>query len=244
MFEVFDLLGMAHPKFTNVGLFPPGQLVVVYVDQYAHQGEGKLLITAGDACRLYVEAAHAALERGKTRLTTPEVDALIDEFRPHGAGSPERGRTLTGFNATEYIGDYPGVTYRLLSCGGYSCWFRHDSFDDWRSNAGDGDLLEILDGEISLPTGFEKFVVNPVWAIDFVAQKSEVGPPVLLAIDFNTAPRVAGTPLAKRVKPQELASAIRMSLEAATRLMSSSSMGHNGRRKIIDNNLINLIDVE
>ena len=238
MFAAFDQLKLAHPKFASLSLasFAKEELVVVYVDPYAHQGEAKLLLSAGDAVRLYEVAALAADKRGLSRLGSAEVELLSEEFRPRGNGAPERGMTLAGKYASAYEADFPGSSWRLLSCGGHRSWFRHQSFDDWRSNAGDGDLYEILNGEdvgggpdVELPSGFEERILNPVWAIDFVAKKEPSGKASLLAVDFNTAPRVAGTPLARRVSASALAEGVRTAVEKMNSAGTGPSLVNNNK---------------
>ena len=94
-----------------------------------------------------------------------------------------------------YIPDFPGVSYRYFNICGASAWFKHYSTEDWKSNCGDGDLeempLEISTEEID--EKLHKAFLNPVYAIDFVARQTETGIK-LLAIDFNPAPKLAGTP--------------------------------------------------
>ena len=238
MFETFKSLGLQTPRFDYVCRFHADTMVVVYVDQNAHQGEGKLLIRAGDAARLYVAAASAALSRGQTSLTSLQVDEIIKEFKPGGPGAPERGKLLTAFHATEYVPDFRGVSWRLLSCGGKRTIFRHNSFDDWRSNAGDGDLFTVAADEVLISTGWEASILNPVWAIDFVARRDAQGKAVLLAVDFNTAPKVAGTPLAKIWRPEELARGIREAIETAQRETGPAHL--NDRLFVYNNNIIRL----
>jgi len=155
MFHLFDTLGIDHPEFTQVLYVDPFKSWVVYVDAYAHCGEGKLLVTEG--------------------VFPQDADSCY---------------------ASEYIPDFPGVSYRYFVVAGKGAWFKHWSTEDWKSNCGDGDLSPMTEGfqnqdyiEVAC-----KFIKNPVYAIDFVAQRVPEGSSRLLAIDWNPAPRLAGTP--------------------------------------------------
>jgi hypothetical protein len=95
-----------------------------------------------------------------------------------------------------YIPDFPGVSYRYFNICGASAWFKHYSTESWKSNCGDGDLEEVTPRDIdtgAIDEILHGAFLNPVYAIDFVAQRSNSGIK-LLAIDFNPAPKLAGTP--------------------------------------------------
>jgi hypothetical protein len=100
--------------------------------------------------------------------------------------------------ASAYVADLPGHSYRLFVIAGRGAWFQHWSVEDWRSNCGDGDLSS-LNSDHGTLLGVEAIeaacapVRNPVYAIDFVGQRVADGLR-LLAIDWNPAPRLAGTP--------------------------------------------------
>jgi hypothetical protein len=103
--------------------------------------------------------------------------------------------------ASEYIPDFPGLSYRYFVIANKGFWFEHWSTEDWRSNCGEGDFGPLTDrlGEIYNLNQIEsscRRIQNPVYAIDFVAQRSGSGI-YLLAIDWNPAPRLAGTPVEK-----------------------------------------------
>jgi hypothetical protein len=212
MFEIFQKLGLKTPRYGFMESFEPDDMIVLYTDEYAHCGEGKLLIKAGDAHRLSKSALMAAISNETTHLSTKEVDQYIKKMDGR-VGAPEAFGNITCRKASEYIADFPGVSWRALSCGGHLCWFRHWSTEDWRSNAGDGELSELISSDIILPSGFEKMIQNPVWAIDFIGQKNDDGQTELLAIDFNTAPKIAGTPLVGLLSPKTMAADVRTQIE-------------------------------
>lgn len=100
--------------------------------------------------------------------------------------------------ASAFIDDFPGLSYRYFVIAGHGAWFEHWSTEDWRSNCGDGDLSPIsqVRGPVhGLPDIQQAClpVRNPIFAIDFVAQRTPGGIR-LLAIDWNPAPRLSGTP--------------------------------------------------
>jgi hypothetical protein len=154
MFGLFDDLGLVHPEYEKVVYVEPCKPWVVYTDNYAHCGEGKLLVKDG--------------------IFPQDVDSCY---------------------ASEYIPDFPGLSFRYFVIAGQGAWFEHWSTDDWKSNCGDGDLGPLRDGILNKEEIEEacKKVGNAVFAIDFVAKKTEEGI-YLGAIDFNTAPRLQGTP--------------------------------------------------
>lgn len=80
-----------------------------------------------------------------------------------------------------------GQSTRILCVGNRAWSLEYFSYDDWRSNCGDGDVH--IKSEISLP-GWRKQLYYPLVAIDFV------GPPTgLKAIDLNIAPGLRGIKL-------------------------------------------------
>ena len=91
-------------------------------------------------------------------------------------------------------------------------------FDEY-AHCGDGDLFTMSESDAIRPTGFERRILNPVWAIDFVAERQKDGQPRLLAIDFNTAPKVAGTPMREIFSATQLANGCRDIVE---RLVASN----------------------
>lgn len=73
-----------------------------------------------------------------------------------------------------------GSSLRFLQVGNRKFWLKYWSFEDWRSNVGDGDCV-VLSECIN-----ESYPVYgyPVFAIDFIF----AGNSIMYAIDFNTAP--------------------------------------------------------
>jgi hypothetical protein len=227
MFNAFAKISLNTPKYASVDQFEDDEIIVVYVDENAHCGEGKILLSAKDAKRMNFLAVKAALSKGLTDLSSNAVTSILKSLKDV-TGAPEPSQSISHLKASKYIPDFRGVTYRLLNCGDLSCWFRHVSFDDWRSNAGDGDLFELSSGEILFPSFIPENILNPLWAIDFIPQRNDSGVE-LLAVDFNTAPKIAGTPLAKLASPKTFADSLRQ------KLMSLRPYGG-----LYDNNIIDL----
>lgn len=206
MFEIFGQLGIAHVEFTQVGRFSNDDWIVVYIDEYAHCGEGKLLIRAGDAKRLSTGLASGILASGISQVDSHDMERILKDAPKIGA--PESFENLSRFNASRYISEARGETYRYLFCGGHGVWFKNVSFSDWRSNAGDGDLYPVAQEECSsVSLDFVKAIKNPLWAIDFI-RIGKGREAKFLAVDFNTAPRVSGTPLKKVVSSELLANGV------------------------------------
>jgi hypothetical protein len=134
------------------------------------------------------EDAYAHCGEGKRLVTAAEAVAA-------GQGQ---------VSASEFVGDFPGLSYRLFVVGGVGAWFEHWSLEDWRSNCGDGDLGLVTEGRGHV-LGLKEIEAacrglrNPLWAIDFVGRRTEAGIE-LLAIDWNPAPRLAGTPAAEALR--------------------------------------------
>jgi hypothetical protein len=102
---------------------------------------------------------------------------------------------------SRYEAEQPGVSYRYFNICGISAWFKHYSTEDWRSNCGDGDLEEMPQFNCvqEIDDQLRHAFWNPVYAIDFVAARGR-DELVLKAIDFNPAPKLAGTPIAQEMK--------------------------------------------
>jgi len=183
------------------------------------------LFGAAEAIVLY-EAPYSHCGEGK-RLTT-------------GAEAVATG--LGDVFASAFVPDFPGLSYRYFVVAGHGAWFEHWSTEDWRSNCGDGDLAPISGrhGRILNIEAIENAcqpLRNPVFAIDFVARKTPNGIQ-LLAIDWNPAPRLAGTPAHAEMfvrfgSNQGLAEAI---AEATLRELARTGL------KTLDNNQILLAE--
>ena len=152
MFKAFKALGIEHPRYDKIENFRDEQWIVVYVDQYAHCGDGKLLIRAEDCQKLTFDVIKKEVARGVSRL---DYDAVLSLVEKYNINKNVYDADLMNLIATEYIDSRPGVTYRLMSCGGYSTWFRHESFEDWRSNSGDGDIFSVDKAEAIFNDDFE-----------------------------------------------------------------------------------------
>jgi hypothetical protein len=110
------------------------------------------------------------------------------------AGTFPQDMLVSAYEAT-----LPGVSYRYFNICCDSAWFKHFSTKDWRSNCGEGDLEEMVGFESQcreIDKKLEHAFWNPVYAIDFVVGPSRDGLVLnLKAIDFNPAPKLAGTPI-------------------------------------------------
>ena len=78
--------------------------------------------------------------------------------------------------ASAFVPDFPGDSFRYFVVAGAGGWFEHWSTEDWRSNCGDGDLAPLTPrhGPFLDLAGLEtacRRIRNPVFAIDFVAQR-------------------------------------------------------------------------
>lgn len=91
----------------------------------------------------------------------------------------EDGPSLA-FNV-EYVGDFPGVSWRYLYLAGEVFWLKYSSTESWMSNVGDGDV-EVLGREPEVEIC--NILRSPVWAVDFVRCLRRG----LLAVDLNVAP--------------------------------------------------------
>jgi hypothetical protein len=81
----------------------------------------------------------------------------------------------------EYVGDFPGESWRYLYLAGEVFWIKYSSTESWMSNVGDGNV-EVLGRipEVEIPN----ILRSPVWAVDFVRCLRRG----LLAVDLNVAP--------------------------------------------------------
>lgn len=178
-------------------------------------------------------------------------DARIVLYEDAYAHCGEGKRLTTGLNAVEcglgdahasaFVGDLPGLSYRYFVVAGQGAWFEHWSAEDWRSNCGDGDLAAISDERGRL-LGLPEIeaaclpLLNPVWAIDFVGRRCEAGIE-LLAIDWNPAPRLAGTPAADALRARHGGN------EGLAKAISEAVLREAARQNVrtVDNNRIRMV---
>lgn len=78
------------------------------------------------------------------------------------------------------VSEVKGHSTRYLFIGHRCFKMDYISYDDWRSNCGDGDIINLC--EIYPYPKYRDLVYYPLFAIDFVGD--------MYAIDFNTAPGV------------------------------------------------------
>jgi len=102
---------------------------------------------------------------------------------------------------TEYLNDNPfeyGVSYRHLQIGNKAFWIRYISYNDWRSNCGEGDI-EIIDEKPIIPIKHK-----PLFGIDFVEKAG-----IYYGIDFNVSPGIRGTGIEDILSPKEVVDLIK-----------------------------------
>lgn len=103
---------------------------------------------------------------------------------------------------TQYINtDNPfnyAVSYRHLQIGDRAFWIRYVSYNDWRSNCGDGDI-ELLEEVISM-----KIPNTPLYAIDFVEKNG-----IYYAVDYNISPGIRGTGIEDILPAKEVVNLIK-----------------------------------
>lgn len=87
---------------------------------------------------------------------------------------------------------YKSKSTRVLVIGKRAFSYEYISYNDWRSNCGDGDIINPK--EIDIPI-YRKDIPYPMFAIDFVENK---------AIDFNIAPGINGTGVGKLISCSEI----------------------------------------
>jgi len=153
------------PEARNCRLSKKCKKLVVYTDQRAHCGEGKLLLDPEQALADYPECL-----------------------------------------ASEYIGDCPGISWRLLQVGMHTFWIEYRNNDDWRSNYGDFITFQIIGKEQGWAKHPERNITLfklPLFAIDFALGDQ------LYAVDFNVAPGIRGTGVEDLLPPREAADSIK-----------------------------------
>lgn len=109
MFKVFNQLGLPTPYYENVNNHKQTSLIVVYVDQYAHRGDGKILIKPTDALNCPVSVAILGLKRGVSQLSSHAIKRLKTELPTDTNATTIQ--TLGSYPASVYIADFPRVTY-------------------------------------------------------------------------------------------------------------------------------------
>jgi len=103
--------------------------------------------------------------------------------------------------AVQYIPNttqmFKGRSERLLQIGRRRIWMEYVSRGNWQSNCGDVKISLIADVKIANNDLAE--IQLPLYAIDFVVAGRE-----RLAVDFNVAPGLKGTPVQDLIKSQEV----------------------------------------
>ena len=102
----------------------------------------------------------------------------------------------TQYLNTKKVFDY-AVSYRHLQIGDRAFWIRYTSFNDWRSNCGDGDI-DLIEERNIIP------IKQPLFAIDFVKYNNNY-----YAIDFNIAPGIKGTGIEKIIPAKQVVELIK-----------------------------------
>lgn len=116
--------------------------------------------------------------------------------------------------AAQYVpnADAGSKTWRFLAIGDTHYWLEYKSTDDWRSNAGNTSVRLLGKEDADLIS--TKYHINiaagnirvPLYAIDFVPVRSGRE---LIAVDFNTAPGLNGTPIQDTISGEKVAALIK-----------------------------------
>jgi hypothetical protein len=139
MFKLFEERDIHCPTHGRVDyLFLDFPEVVVYTNEFAHVGEGKLLLSKYDLEEI---------------IMNKTLDAEPCEWD---------GEFLQRCFGSAFIGD-GGYSKRHLYIGYESFVLSYNNADDWRSNVGDNIEIRLLN-ESAMPRAFE----YPLYAIDFV----------------------------------------------------------------------------
>ena len=117
-----------------------------------------------------------------------------------------------GFLISEYISNcspplnyYISKSTRYLFIGKEAFIYDYVSFSDWRSNCGDGDILNFR--RIDTPN-WRKSLNYPLLAIDFVGTDGN-----LHAIDLNVAPGIFGVPVKSVLTGEQIVNLIKNWIE-------------------------------
>lgn len=187
MYKMLNAIGLKTPKF--------GMVADLYKD-LAGQWGGKDAMKQAEYDKLiemvvYTDiSAHAG--EGKIKCSLEEAR---DKYPGHFAAQhiPNTSKM------------YASRTERLLMIGCKQLWLEYISKDDWRSNCGDVQIVELGVGNVH---DIAHLAINelqiPLYAIDFVIVGNE-----RLAIDFNVSPGVKKTPAEGMMTGKEMAYAIK-----------------------------------
>lgn len=158
---------------------PAEPFIVVYLNEYEHIGEGKVLVSVAGF------SSHASI------IETSHPTKFSTQWIPSGK-KPVSYRFLK-------VGGFGDE---------FSVWMRYESqTDEWRSNSGDV-RIDILPGD-PRPQSQRAPIDIPSWgifAIDFVRHE-ETG--AFYAIDWNPAPLVRNTGIEDLVRAEEVYDLIR-----------------------------------
>lgn len=155
---------------------------VVYIDEYAHCTEGKVLVGLKNG--VYNNPHYGNLNVSPTMGCDSNAEILAKKYYESYA-SLHIGKQFASK-------ERPSVSIRRLQMGDYVFWIEYHGYESWMSNYGDGDCFVI---------GYEREEPKlklPLYAIDFVIGKEMYG------VDFNTAPGTKGTGIDKFVSAGEI----------------------------------------
>lgn len=96
-----------------------------------------------------------------------------------------------------------GISYRHLQIGNRAFWLRYVSYNDWRSNCGDGDIDFLEEVEPIILS-----IDHLLFAIDFVKSNGQY-----YAIDFNASPGIKGTGVENILSPKDVVDLIKQKQE-------------------------------
>ncbi|EKU98148.1 hypothetical protein Lepto7375DRAFT_7409 [Leptolyngbya sp. PCC 7375] len=178
-FVKLDDAGWTTPLISKACRFPDwvdrDALVVVYIDDFCHRGEGKIVMTLGEAISTYPEKDCSAFIR---TTDDPLRHAISRRLLCIG----DRLFWLTYESKGGWRSNY-GPTAEVTNVGETLCK------PAYLAEAGPGEH------DFSFLNQF------PLWAVDFVEPANKTR---LMAIDLNTAPGLRGTGIEDLIKPKEV----------------------------------------
>lgn len=153
------------------------------------------------------------LERNKVMAQFVSVVVHTDEYAHAGEGKVKlpildaMKRYPKSFS-TQYLpanAQELGISFRLLVIGRWRCILQYSSKNDWRSNVGEVEVKLLGYGK----NGALDNIILPLYAIDLLALKNE-----MVAIDFNSAPRIKGTGIEQFLSAKDAANELQIGLDA------------------------------
>lgn len=208
--HMFDLSGVPFARLSTGGLSRPEMLAFLEslglpVPAYGRVNEfiGAVAPVGARLDRIVVYT-HERMHRGEGKILTTLGEAYEQHpfafMSRHVDGSYRMRCPLNPQHAS-----HCSTSLRYLQVGDRKFWLEYWSDTDWRSNCGEGGvevLCEEARGRGPVPL--------PLYAIDFVLSRYRWQEP--LAVDFNSAPGLAGTGLEEIMTATEVVDAIKRCL--------------------------------